>query len=39
MLAFGLVMVGAALIPAPVRATDAASGEPGALGPAANPEA
>jgi drug/metabolite transporter (DMT)-like permease len=31
MLAFGLVLVGAALIPGPVRATDAASETPGAL--------
>ena len=38
MLAFCLVIAGAALIPAPVRATDDAPGEPGALGPAANPE-
>jgi drug/metabolite transporter (DMT)-like permease len=39
MLAFCLVIAGAALIPAPVRAADDAPGEPGALGPAANPEA
>jgi drug/metabolite transporter (DMT)-like permease len=40
MLAFSLVVVGAALIPAPVRATDAssdASGEPGTVAPASNP--
>jgi drug/metabolite transporter (DMT)-like permease len=40
MLAFGLVVAGAALIPAPVRATDAssdASGEPGTVAPASNP--
>jgi drug/metabolite transporter (DMT)-like permease len=36
MLAFGLVVAGAALIPAPVRATDA-PGEPGTAAPAANP--
>ena len=39
MLAFCLVIAGAALIPAPVRATDDAPREPGALGLAANPEA
>jgi drug/metabolite transporter (DMT)-like permease len=40
MLAFGLVIAGAALIPAPVRATDAssdASGEPGTVAPVSNP--
>jgi hypothetical protein len=39
MLAFCLVVAGAALIPAPVRATDDAAGEPGTLGAAASPEA
>ena len=39
MLAFCLVIAGAALIPAPVRATGDAPGEPGALRPAPNPEA
>jgi drug/metabolite transporter (DMT)-like permease len=39
MLAFCLVIAGAALIPAPVRATDAAPDEPGALGRATSPEA
>jgi drug/metabolite transporter (DMT)-like permease len=40
MLAFGLVVAGAALIPAPVRAADAssdASGEPGTVAPVSNP--
>jgi hypothetical protein len=40
MLAFGLVVAGAALIPAPVRAADASSdvsGEPGTVAPASNP--
>jgi drug/metabolite transporter (DMT)-like permease len=40
MIAFGLVVAGAALIPAPVRAADAssdASGEPGTVAPASNP--
>ena len=40
MLAFGLVVAGAALIPAPVRATDAASdasGEPKTVAPVSNP--
>jgi drug/metabolite transporter (DMT)-like permease len=40
MIAFGLVIAGAALIPAPVRATDAssdASGEPGTVAPVSNP--
>jgi drug/metabolite transporter (DMT)-like permease len=40
MIAFGLVVAGAALIPAPVRAADAssdASGEPGAVAPVSNP--
>jgi drug/metabolite transporter (DMT)-like permease len=40
MLAFCLVVAGAALIPAPVRATDAASdasGEPGTVAPVSNP--
>jgi drug/metabolite transporter (DMT)-like permease len=39
MIAFGLVVAGAALIPAPVRAADAssgASGEPGTVAPASN---
>lgn len=38
MLAFCLVIAGAALIPAPVRATDYPPGEPGALDSAGNPE-
>jgi hypothetical protein len=40
MLAFCLVVAGAALIPAPVRATDAASdasGEPKTVAPVSNP--
>jgi drug/metabolite transporter (DMT)-like permease len=40
MLAFGLVVAGAALIPAPVRAADTssdASGEPGTVAPVSNP--
>jgi drug/metabolite transporter (DMT)-like permease len=40
MIAFGLVVAGAALIPAPVRAADAssdASGEPGTVAPVSNP--
>jgi drug/metabolite transporter (DMT)-like permease len=40
MLAFGLVVAGAALIPAPVRAADAssdASGKPGTVAPVSNP--
>jgi hypothetical protein len=39
MLAFCLVVAGAALIPAPVRATDAsdASGEPRTVAPVSNP--
>jgi drug/metabolite transporter (DMT)-like permease len=40
MIAFGLVIAGAALIPAPVRATDAssdASGEPGTVAPVSSP--